>query len=165
MRVDMTAQLPHEGTIAYFSMDVAVDSDIPTYSGGLGVLAGDMLRSVADLSLSMVALSLLHRKGYFDQRLDSHGNQMESPVKWSPEKHLQRLSETVTLNIGGRPVQIGAWKYLFTGVTGHTLPLVFLDTDLPENDPDDRNLTDYLYGGDERYRLCQETILGLGGVL
>ena len=161
----MTAQLPQEGTIAYFSMDVAVDSDIPTYSGGLGVLAGDMLRSVADLSLPMVALSLLHRKGYFDQRLDSHGNQMESPVKWSPERHLQRLSETVTLNIGGRPVQIGAWKYLFTGVTGHTVPLVFLDTDLPDNDPDDRRLTDYLYGGDERYRLCQETILGLGGVL
>jgi starch phosphorylase len=165
MSVDMTAPLPPDGTIAYFSMDVAVDSEIPTYSGGLGVLAGDMLRSVADLSLPMVALSLLHRKGYFDQRLDSQGNQMESPVKWSPERHLQRLSERVTLNISGRPVQIGAWKYLFTGVTGHTVPLIFLDTDLPENDSNDRSLTDFLYGGDERYRLCQEVILGIGGVL
>jgi starch phosphorylase len=165
MRVDITAALPQEGTIAYFSMDVAVHSDIPTYSGGLGVLAGDMLRSAADLSLPMVALSLLHRKGYFHQRLDSHGNQMESPVTWSPERHLKRLTERVTLNICGRPVQIGAWQYLFAGVTGHTVPLIFLDADLPENDSSDRSLTDYLYGGDERYRLCQETILGIGGVL
>ena len=161
----MPASVPQEGMFAYFSMDVAVDSDIPTYSGGLGVLAGDMLRSVADLSLPMVALSLLHHKGYFDQRLDSHGNQMESPVKWSPERHLTRLPEKVTLNIGGRSVQIGAWRYLFAGVTGHTVPLIFLDADLPENDASDRSLTDYLYGGDERYRLCQEVILGIGGVL
>ena len=161
----MTEVSSKEGTIAYFSMDVAVDSNIPTYSGGLGVLAGDMLRSAADLQLPMVAVSLLHRKGYFDQRLDSRGNQMESPVTWSPERHLKRLTERVTLNICGRPVQIGAWQYLFTGVTGHTVPLIFLDTDLPENEPADRTLTDYLYGGDERYRLCQETILGIGGVL
>ena len=161
----MTAALPREGTIAYFSMDVAVDSNIPTYSGGLGVLAGDVLRSAADLSLPMVALSLLHRKGYFHQRLDSHGNQVESPVTWSPERHLKRLAERVTLSIEGRPVQIGAWQYLFAGVTGHTVPLIFLDADLPENDSSDRSLTDYLYGGDERYRLCQETILGIGGVL
>jgi starch phosphorylase len=161
----MTAALPQDGMIAYFSMDVAVDSNIPTYSGGLGVLAGDMLRSAADLSLPMVALSLLHHKGYFHQRLDSHGNQAESPVTWSPERHLKRLAEKVTLAIEGRPVQIGAWQYLFTGVTGHTVPLIFLDTDLPENNPSDRSLTDYLYGGDEQYRLCQETILGIGGVL
>jgi starch phosphorylase len=161
----MTAALPQDGMIAYFSMDVAVDSNIPTYSGGLGVLAGDMLRSAADLSLPMVALSLLHHKGYFHQRLDSHGNQAESPVTWSPERHLKRLAEKVTLAIEGRPVQIGAWQYLFTGVTGHTVPLIFLDTDLPENNTSDRSLTDYLYGGDEQYRLCQETILGIGGVL
>ena len=161
----MSSELLHAGPIAYFSMDVAVDSTIPTYSGGLGVLAGDMLRSAADLRLPMVAVSLLHRKGYFDQRLDSRGNQMESPVKWSPERHLKRLAERVTLTIGGRAVQIGAWQYLFTGVTGHSVPLIFLDTDLAENDSSDRSLTDFLYGGDERYRLCQETILGIGGVL
>jgi len=146
-------------------MDVAVDSNIPTYSGGLGVLAGDMLRSAADLRLPMVAVSLLHRKGYFDQRLDSQGNQSESPVTWSPEQHLKRLPERVALPVGDRMVHIGAWQYLFTGVTGHTVPLIFLDTDLAENDSSDRSLTDYLYGGDERYRLCQETILGIGGVL
>jgi starch phosphorylase len=145
-------------------MDVAANSAIPTYSGGLGVLAGDMLRSAADLEIPMVAVSLLHRKGYFDQRLDARGNQLESPSKWSPENHLTRLAPRVSLLLEGREVRIGAWQYRFVGITGHTVPLIFLDTDLEENEPADRSFTDYLYGGDDRYRLCQEAILGLGGV-
>jgi glycogen phosphorylase len=152
------------GTIAYFSMDIAADSKIPTYSGGLGVLAGDMLRSAADLEIPLVAVSLIHRKGYFDQRLDSRGNQLESPAKWSPEEHLVRLPTKVQVSIEGRDVCVGAWEYLFQGITGHAVPLYFLDTDLQENEGADRGLTDFLYGGDERYRLCQETILGLAGV-
>jgi starch phosphorylase len=160
----MKKSSPPSGTIAYFSMDVAVDSKIPTYSGGLGVLAGDMLRSAADLEIPMVAVSLIHRKGYFDQRLDSHGNQLESPAKWSPEEHLVRLPTKVTLSLEGREVCVGAWKYIFRGVTGCSVPLFFLDTDLEENNAADRGLTDFLYGGDERYRLCQEAILGLAGV-
>ncbi len=155
---------PHIGTVAYFSMDIAVDSKIPTYSGGLGVLAGDMLRSAADLELPMVAVSLIHRKGYFDQHLDSRGNQLESPAKWTPEEYLVRLPTKVTVSIENREVRVGAWKYLFQGITGHTVPLFFLDADLPENTAADRGLTDFLYGGDERYRLCQEVILGLAGV-
>jgi glycogen phosphorylase len=155
---------PPIGTVAYFSMDIAVDSKIPTYSGGLGVLAGDMLRSAADLELPMVAVSLIHRKGYFDQHLDSRGNQLESPAKWTPEEYLVRLPTKVTVSIENREVRVGAWKYLFQGITGHTVPLFFLDADLPENSAADRGLTDFLYGGDERYRLCQEVILGLGGV-
>jgi starch phosphorylase len=145
-------------------MDVAVNSEIPTYSGGLGVLAGDMLRSAADLEIPMTAVSLVHRKGYFDQRLDSYGNQLESPAEWSPESHLERLTPIVTVSIEGRDVHVGAWRHRFVGVTGHTVPLIFLDTDLEENRPEDRGLTDFLYGGDQRYRLCQETLLGLGGV-
>ena len=86
-------------TIAYLSMDVAIDSDIPTYSGGLGILAGDMLRSAADLGLPMVAVTLLHRKGYFDQRLDARGNQLESPSKWSPENRLEPLPQRVSIGI------------------------------------------------------------------
>lgn len=151
-------------TIAYFSMDVAIDSAIPTYSGGLGILAGDTLRSAADLSVPMVAFTLLHRKGYFDQRLDALGNQMESPSQWSPENHLEPLPPRVSVIIEGREVKIRAWQYQFHGVTGHTVPLLLLDTDLDENDSRDRVLTDHLYGGDDRYRLCQEAILGLGGV-
>jgi glycogen phosphorylase len=160
----MTNALPQVGPIAYFSMDVAVDSKIPTYSGGLGVLAGDMLRSAADLEIPMVAVSLIHRKGYFEQRLDSHGNQLESPSDWSPEIHLKRLPARVSVSIEGRDVHVGAWEYRFLGITGHTVPLLFLDTDLEENGPADRGLTDFLYGGDQRYRLCQEVILGIGGV-
>ena len=160
----MTNPLPLTGTVAYFSMDIAVDSKIPTYSGGLGVLAGDMLRSAADLAIPMVAVSLIYRKGYFDQRLDAGGNQLESPAKWSPESQLMRISSRVIVLVEGREVRVSAWKYLFEGVTGYSVPLYFLDTDLEENDPADRGLTDFLYGGDERYRLCQEVILGIGGV-
>ena len=152
------------GRIAYFSMDVAVDSKIPTYSGGLGVLAGDMLRSAADLEIPLIAVSLIHRKGYFVQRLDARGNQSESPSDWSPESRLQRLSPRVSVYVEGRNVQVGAWEYRFSGISGHAVPLIFLDTDLEENSPTDRGLTDFLYGGDQRYRLCQEVILGIGGV-
>ena len=151
-------------TIAYFSMDVAIDSAIPTYSGGLGILAGDMLHSAADLGLPMVGVSLLHRKGYFDQRLDAQGNQLESPSKWTPESYLDLLGQRVTVEIEGRQVEVQAWQYVFRGITGHAVPILFLDTALDENDPRDRVLTDHLYGGDEHYRLCQEVVLGLGGV-
>ncbi|HEU4340492.1 MAG TPA: alpha-glucan family phosphorylase, partial [Candidatus Binatia bacterium] len=149
--------------IAYFTMDVAIDPAIPTYSGGLGVLSGDMIRSAADFGLPFVAVTLLYRKGYCDQRLDSYGNQSEVPSPWSPEEILQPLAPRVRLSIEGRRVTVRAWQYLYAGVTGHVVPVLFLDTDLEENDPQDRILTDNLYGGDERYRLCQEVVLGFGG--
>ena len=145
-------------------MDVAVEPSMPTYSGGLGVLSGDTLRSAADLGVSMVGLTLLHRKGYFDQQLDELGNQSENPAVWSPENFLEALPARVSVSIEGREVRVRAWQYPIRGIDGHTVPLVFLDTDLPENDPCDRELTDYLFGGDQRYRLCQEVILGFGGV-
>jgi starch phosphorylase len=123
-----------------------------------------MLRSAADLEIPMVAVSLIHRKGYFDQRLDAQGNQIESPAKWSPESRLKSVPARISLSLQGREIQIRAWEYDFSGITGHVVPLFFLDADLPENDSADRGLTDFLFGGDERYRLCQEAILGLGGV-
>ena len=132
--VSMNDASSFSGTIAYFSMDVAVDNAIPTYSGGLGVLAGDTLRSAADLQIPMVAVSLLHRKGYFEQRLDSLGNQLESPSKWSPENFLTRLPLQISLSLEGRQVRVGAWCYHFVGITGHIVPLFFLDTELEEND-------------------------------
>jgi glycogen phosphorylase len=162
MKPSAAASTP--GTVAYFSMDVAIDSAIPTYSGGLGILAGDMLRSAADLGIRMVAVTLIHRKGYFDQHLDAHGNQLESPSTWSPDNYLAPLSPRVTVLIEGREVWVRAWQYLFRGISGHTVPMLFLDTDVDENDARDRSLTDHLYGGDDRYRLCQETVLGFGGV-
>src|SRR4249920_1590275 len=108
-------QLSHlvTGTVAYLSMDVAIDSGIPTYSGGLGILAGDMLRSAADLGVPMVAVTLAHRKGYFDQRLDAQGNQLESPSKWSPESRLDLLEPRVLISIEDREVWVRAWQYCF----------------------------------------------------
>ena len=157
-------QVKATGTAAYFSMDVAVEPNMPTYSGGLGVLSGDTLRSAADLGVSMVGLTLLHRKGYFEQRLDNLGNQSENPAVWSPGNFLESLPARVSVSIEGREVRVRAWQYPIRGVDGHTVPTLFLDTDLPENDPRDRELTDYLFGGDQHYRLCQEVVLGFGGV-
>src|SRR5688500_14889393 len=115
------------GTIAYFSMDVAVDNAIPTYSRGLGVLAADTLRSSAEFQIPMVAVSRLHRKGYVAQRLGSLGNQLESPSKWSAEDFLSRLPLQISLSLEGRQVRVGAWCYHFVGIAGHVVSLFFLD--------------------------------------
>jgi len=150
--------------IAYFSMEVAVDSRVPTYSGGLGVLAGDTLRSCADLKLPVVAVSLLYRRGYFDQQLDKDGHQQEKPVVWDPTGLLRPLSTTVEVSIEGRFVALRAWQYMITGGTGYSVPLLLLDSDLESNTPPDKELTSWLYGGDDRYRFAQEIILGIGGL-
>jgi len=150
--------------IAYFSMEVAVDPRMPTYSGGLGVLAGDTLRSCADLKIPIVAVSLLYAKGYFDQQLDEWGNQQERPVAWEPSRYVRLLPVTVRVPIEDRSVVVRAWQYDITGCTGHSVPLILLDTNVDGNAPPDRELTSFLYGGDERYRLAQEIILGMGGV-
>jgi starch phosphorylase len=150
--------------VAYFSMEIALDPAMPVYSGGLGVLAGDTLRSAADLGVPLVGVTLLHRKGYFYQRLDAHGRQIEEPVAWVPEDSLTELPARATMTIEGRAVQIRAWRYDVKGINGFTVCVYLLDTDLPDNTECDRHITDFLYGGDAHYRLCQEAILGLGGV-
>ena len=150
--------------IAYFSMEIALADAIPTYSGGLGVLAGDTIRSAADGAVPMVAVTLVHRKGYFQQRLDAQGNQSEEPQSWSPADSLTEMPARVTVGIEGRAVTLRAWRFDTHGFGGAVVPTYLLDADLPENTPDDRALTDHLYGGDQRYRLCQEIILGIGGV-
>lgn len=149
--------------IAYFSMEIALEPDIPTYSGGLGILAGDTLRSAADLGLPLAAVTLAYRKGYFRQVLDSAGNQFEQPQEWAPEHQLTEVKQRVAVEIEGRQVSIRAWKYTITGITGEVVPVYLLDSNLPDNAEQDRGLTDYLYGGDQRYRLAQEVILGFGG--
>ncbi len=153
----------NERTIAYFTMEIALDDDMPTYSGGLGVLAGDTIRSAADLSVPLVGITLLHRKGYFYQHLDENGWQREEAVQWVIEDYLKALPQRADVAIEGRNVLIRPWLYEVVGIGGFKVPVYFLDTDLAENDPQDRSLTDHLYGGDERYRLCQEIILGIGG--
>ena len=156
--------MPNDRLFAYFTMEIALDPGMSTYSGGLGVLAGDTIRSAADLKVPVVAVCLLHRKGYFYQRLDDRGQQTEEPVEWAVNDFLTEMPERAAVSIEGRELQLRAWKYEVKGVSGYEVPVYFLDTDLPENSPWDRQLTDHLYGGDDWYRLCQEIILGIGGV-
>ncbi len=137
---------------------------MPTYSGGLGMLAGDTVRSAADLKLPMVAVTLLYRRGYFIQRLDANGRQTELPVDWDVQQHCRELPLRVQVGIEGRTVHVGAWQYTVKGISGHEVPVILLDSDLPENSEWDRALTHFLYGGDAHYRLCQEVVLGIGGV-
>jgi starch phosphorylase len=151
-------------TIAYFSMEIGLEAGMPTYSGGLGVLAGDTIRSAADLRIPMAAVTLLHRKGYFYQRLDNHGSQEEEPVAWVVSDFLEEIEPRISLTMESRVVHVRAWRYEVKGLSGYKVPVYFLDTDIAENCEWDRTLTHFLYGGDSRYRLCQEVVLGIGGV-
>jgi glycogen phosphorylase len=150
--------------VAYFSMEIALENAMPSYSGGLGVLAGDTIRAAADVRLPMVAVSLLYRKGYFSQHLAEDGSQTEEPVEWRVEGFLTEEDARVTVPLENRRIELRAWRYTVKGVRGFEVPVYFLDAELPSNAERDRNLTGTLYGGDAYYRLCQEVLLGIGGV-
>jgi len=153
-----------EPMIAYFSMEIGVKNDIPTYSGGLGILAGDTIKSAADLNIPLIAVTLITHKGYFTQEIDANGWQKEKPVIWDPAHDMTLLPQKAKVQIEGRDVYIQAWLYTVVSPTGGKVPILFLDTDLPDNDPRDRGITDSLYGGDSTYRIKQEIVLGMGGV-
>jgi glycogen phosphorylase len=150
--------------IAYFSMEIALEAEMPTYSGGLGVLAGDTIRAAADFRIPMVGVTLLHRKGYFHQTLDIHGSQSEAPETWFVENFLSEMPQLTSITIDGRIVHLRCWRFEVRGEGNFRVPVYFLDADLPDNSDYDRTLTHYLYGGDSYYRLCQEVVLGIGGV-
>lgn len=157
-------EFTREPRVAYFSMEIALRSQIGTYAGGLGVLAGDTLRSAADLDLPLVGICPVSRAGYFHQEIDAQGRQSERPATWNPADWAQPLDARVAVRIEGRTVWVGAWLYVIESHMGGSSPVILLDTDLPENHSEDRELTHFLYGGDDTYRLKQELILGLGGV-
>jgi starch phosphorylase len=154
---------PSSGHVAYFSMEIAIHPSMPTYSGGLGVLAGDTLRSAADLGIPLIAFTLVHRKGYFQQHLDRTGMQSEEVQSWNPENFCTEEPARVTVSVEDRVVTVRAWRYDMRGRSGHVVPIYLLDTDLDGNSGWDRGLTDHLYGGDTNYRLQQEIVLGMGG--
>lgn len=153
-----------ESRIAYFSMEIGVKSDMSTYSGGLGVLAGDTIKSAADLKLPMVAVTILTKKGYFKQEIDKDGRQIELPEEWDVNRFMTPLQEKISIDIEGRNVHIASWLYIVESATGGKVPIIFLDTDIPDNKSEDREITHYLYGGNEVYRLKQEIVLGIGGI-
>jgi starch phosphorylase len=156
--------LPDAGHVAYFSMEIAIQPSMPTYSGGLGVLAGDTLRAAADLGVPLAAFTLLHRKGYFEQHLSAAGVQTEDVQQWNPADFCTEETARVTVQIENRVITVRAWRYDLKGHSGHVVPIYLLDTDLEGNSGWDRGLTDHLYGGDTNYRLQQEIVLGMGGV-
>src|ERR1700722_1379415 len=135
-----------------------------TYSGGLGVLAGDTARSAADLDLPMVFVSLISRPGYLRQEIDHDGQQIEHPDPWQPHDFATPLRAKVALQIGPREVWVRPWLVVVESPLSHKVPVLLLDTDLEENHPEDRRITDRLYGGDAAYRLKQEIVLGICGV-
>jgi glycogen phosphorylase len=154
---------PASGLVAYFSMEIAINPAMPTYSGGLGMLAGDTLRSAADLGVPLVAFTLAHRKGYFQQHLNGSGEQSEEVQPWNPADFCKEESARITVSVEDRIVTVRAWRYELVGRYGHVVPIYLLDTDLDGNSGWDRGLTDHLYGGDTNYRLQQEIVLGMGG--
>jgi len=150
--------------IAYFTMEIALEEDIPSYSGGLGVLAGDTLRSAADLGIPMVGVTLLQQYGYFHQGLDEDGTQIETEVRWNPRLKLKDLPNYIELKIENRVVEVRVWEYDIIGKYGYVVPVYCLDLNVETNSEQDRQLNKHLYGGDLYVRLCQEIVLGIGGV-
>jgi len=146
---------------AIFVMEIGLESRIPTYSGGLGVLAGDMAYSFADLGHPATFVTLLSRNGYASQKLDSAAGQIDAPEPWNWKELLSPTGAKATMEIWGRPQTVGAWEYKIKGRAETSV--LFLDVDYPENDRGVREATDRLYGGEPNDRLIQEVILGIGG--
>lgn len=148
--------------IAYLSMEFGLEEHIKTFSGGLGFLAGDHVKSAADLGADLIGIGLLYHEGYFQQNIVD-GRQKEIYPKFDPSKYMTLRKEIVGVPIFGSKVKVGAWEYTQKGEKGNTT-LLFLTTDIPENKGLERGITSKLYGGDQRTRIAQELVLGKGGI-
>ncbi|MFA4930595.1 MAG: alpha-glucan family phosphorylase [Patescibacteria group bacterium] len=150
--------------IAYFTMEIGIRNSIPTYSGGLGVLAGDTIKSCADLEIPLIAITMLNEHGYFFQQITRDGSQTAQPTNWAINDYLELTPAQATISIQDRQIHIQVWQYIVKGETGFEIPVYFLDTNIASNNEFDRHLTSHLYkGGDLEYRLSQEMVLGIGG--
>ena len=151
-------------TIAYLTAEIGLWSELHTYSGGLGVLAGDHVKSAADANLPLVAISLLYREGYGRQHLDERGDQSESYAPIDPKEHLTNTGKTIQLQLDESTLYASIWKTEVVGVSGHVVPVYFLDTFHPNNSAEFVGLGARLYGGNDDMRVRQEYLLGVGGV-
>lgn len=149
--------------VAYFTMEIGIDSSMPTFAGGLGMLAADLLRSCADMGAGAVGVTMCWKRGYPRQQVHADGDQSFADGVWDPSSRLTLLPQRVTVQVEGRTVTIAA-RLLELAGRRSTVPVYFLETDLPENASQDRELSNQLYGGDQRMRIAQETVLGIGGV-
>jgi len=150
--------------IAYFSAEIGISSSLPTYSGGLGILAGDHIKAAADEGLPLCAITLLYKEGYFKQRIDEEGSQTETYPRFDPEPLLKKIDFTFSLHLQKRDVQINVYRLDYTGLNGHIVPIYFMDTDLESNYAEDRSISLRLYSGNKNHRILQEAILGFGGI-
>ena len=156
-----------ENLIAYFSAEYGLDETIPIYSGGLGILSGDHLKSASDLGLPFVAVGLLYKNGYFHQKIDANGNQQSvykdielTNMPINPVKDKKGEDLKIILKLPGKNLYLKVWNIKVGRVT-----LYLLDSDIPENDdPSYKEITLRLYGGDQEMRIKQEIVLGMGGV-
>lgn len=149
--------------IAYFTMEIGLKNSIPTFAGGLGILAADFMRSCSDMKAPVGCVTMCWKHGYTHQEVSPDGSQTFSDVDWEPSKELQKLDTVVEVSVEGRTVKVGAWMLPLTS-DGHAVPVYFLDTDLEQNNKEDREITKYLYGGNLAMRIKQEIVLGIGGV-
>ncbi len=150
--------------IAYFSAEIGISSSLPTYSGGLGVLAGDHLKAAGDVGLNICGITLLYKEGYFKQKIDEKGEQSETYPKFDPNPLLEEISIEFSLRLRERDVWIKVFKFTYESKSGSKTPIFFLDTDHEKNKKEDRILTLRLYSGDKNHRILQEAILGFGGI-
>lgn len=150
--------------VAYLSMEIALENNIKTYAGGLGVLAGDILRSAAGKKFPMVGVTLLNNQGYFKQKISSSGSQIEQIDRDYDFSSLRKLAIETNINIGNDIVKVGVWEYIIPGPDGFSTPVYLLDTNILGNKVIYKKITSKLYGGDLEFRLRQELVLGIGGV-
>lgn len=160
--IEISRYLP-TARIAYFSMEIGVRPEMHTYSGGLGILAGDAARSAADLGLPIVFVTMACRDGYLRQEIDADGNQIDFPDPWTPETYARPIGVMVAVEVEGRSVWIRPWLYELKSPLRQHVPIILLDSDVAGNDPRDRKITNRLYGGDHVDRIKQEIVLGIGG--
>jgi starch phosphorylase len=151
--------------VAYFSMEVMLETDIPTYAGGLGVLAGDLLRSCADLKVPAVGISLVYSGKFMKQIVHPDGSQEFEERDWQKSDQLQQLPDQVKIIIDNTEVTVGCWRYDIVGLDEFVVPVYLLDLDLMENPQWIREITQNLYDvSKDYYRISQEIVLGIGGV-
>ncbi len=157
------ATLEKKVKIAYFSLEIGFSANIPSYSGGLGILAGDHIKSSADLGIPLAGFTLLYREGYMKQRLDDRGNQTAEYPRFNPASLLEKLPLLLEIELLGELIRVAVWRYIHVGNSGHKVPIYFLDTDIPENSTMAQEITRRLYHGDNKHRILQEAVLGFGG--
>jgi len=163
--MEVDDNLKNDTKVAYISMEIGIDSNIPTYSGGLGVLAGDTVRSAADLEIPMVGICLCYSSGYFYQLFNEHGEQKEKEIEWSFFYEFEKVGKPITIKIENKEIKVSAWLYRVIGKSGHVLPIYLLTTDVDGNEDWMKKMTGSLYDSTSRWnRIVQEMILGIGGV-